>query len=84
MLRIVDNLRASRNIQIVEGVVFKGEPEPRASKKLDALPVDPTARDAEVNYRLVDGVVSLFETHALEVKMNEADKQTIQRSLEEG
>ncbi|KAH9644674.1 hypothetical protein HF086_011843 [Spodoptera exigua] len=84
MLRIVDNLRASRSITIVDGVVFKGEPEPRSAKKLDALPVDPTARDAEVNYRLVDGVVSLFETHALEVKMNQADKESIQRSLEEG
>ncbi|XP_047036315.1 uncharacterized protein LOC124642060 [Helicoverpa zea] len=84
MLRIVDNLRASRSITIVDGVVFKGEPEPRSAKKMDALPVDPTARDAEVNYRLVDGVVSLFETHALEVKMNQADKDTIQRSLEEG
>lgn len=84
MLRIVDNLRASRSITIVDGVVFKGEPEPRSAKKLDALPVDPTARDAEVNYRLVDGVVSLFETHAVEVKMNQADKESIQRSLEEG
>lgn len=54
------------------------------AKKYDALPVDPTARDAEVNYRLVDGVLSLFETHALEVKMNPADKETLQRSLEEG
>ncbi|KAJ8709514.1 hypothetical protein PYW08_009518 [Mythimna loreyi] len=84
MLRVVDNLRASKSITIVDGVVFKGEPEPRSAKKMDALPVDPTARDAEVNYRLVDGVVSLFETHALEVKMNQADKDTIQRSLEEG
>lgn len=38
----------------------------------------------QVNYRLLDGVVSIFETHALEVKMNEADKETLQRSLEEG
>lgn len=51
---------------------------------MDSLPVDPTARDAEVNYRLMDGVVSLFETHAVEVKMNQADKETLQRSLEEG
>ncbi|XP_075986831.1 uncharacterized protein LOC142983710 [Anticarsia gemmatalis] len=84
MLRIVDNLRAARSVTIVEGVYFRGEPEPRSSKSLDALPVDPSARDAEVNSRLVDGVVSLFETHALEVKMNEADKQSVQRSLEEG
>lgn len=84
MLRVVDNLRASRSITIVDGVYFKGEPEPRSAKKNDALPVDPTARDAEVNHRLVDGVVSLFETHALEVKMNQADKDTLQRSLEEG
>lgn len=84
MLRIVDNLRASRSITIVDGVVFKGEPEPRSSKKFDALPVDPTARDAEVNYRLVDGVVSLFDTHTVEVKMNKDDKETLQRSLEEG
>lgn len=83
MLTIVDNLRASRSIPIVDGVVFKGEPDLKA-RKLDALPVDPTARDAEVNYRLVDGVVSLFETHAVEVKMNQADKETLQRSLEEG
>ncbi|XP_053619436.1 uncharacterized protein LOC128680371 [Plodia interpunctella] len=84
LLKIVDNLRASRSIAIAEGVVLKGEPETRTGKKYDALPVDPTARDAEVNYRLMDGVVSLFETHAVEVKMNEADKETIQRSLEEG
>lgn len=38
----------------------------------------------QVNYRLLDGVVSLFETHAVEVKMNEADKETLQRSIEEG
>ncbi|XP_013185080.1 uncharacterized protein LOC106130723 [Amyelois transitella] len=84
LLKIVDNLRASRSITIAEGVVLKGEPEVRTGKKLDTLPVDPTARDAEVNYRLMDGVVSLFETHAVEVKMNDADKETIQRSLEEG
>lgn len=84
MLKIVDNLRAARSINIAEGIILKGEPEKRTPKKLDALPVDPSARDAEVNYRLMDGVVSLFETHALEVKMNDADKQTIQRSLEEG
>lgn len=84
MLRIVDNLRAARNINIAEGIVLKGEPEKRTGKKFDALPVDPTARDAEVNYRLVDGVLSLFETHALEVKMNPADKETLQRSLDEG
>ncbi|KOB69847.1 Osiris 9, partial [Operophtera brumata] len=84
LLRIVDNARSTRSITIVDGVIFKGEPEKRAGKKLDALPVDPTARDAEVNYRLMDGVVSLFETHALEVKMNESDKETLQRSLEEG
>ncbi|OWR51343.1 uncharacterized protein LOC116774800 [Danaus plexippus] len=84
LLRIVDNLRAARSVAIAEGVVLKGEPDVRAGKKLDTLPVDPTARDAEVNYRLVDGVVSLFETHALEVKMNQADKEEMQRSLEEG
>lgn len=56
----------------------------RSPKKLDALPVDPSARDVEVNYRLMDGVVSLFETHAVEVKLNPADKETLQRSLEEG
>ncbi|KAJ2940090.1 hypothetical protein O0L34_g14127 [Tuta absoluta] len=84
MLKIVDNLRASRSIAIAEGVVFKGEPDVRTGKKLDSLPVDPTARDAEVNYRLLDGVVSLFETHALEVKMNKQDKETVARSLEEG
>ncbi|XP_013165459.1 PREDICTED: uncharacterized protein LOC106116244 [Papilio xuthus] len=84
MLKMVDNLRASRRITIAEGVVLKGEPDVRSPKKLDSLPVDPTARDAEVNYRLMDGVVSLFETHALEVKMNPADKETVQRSLEEG
>lgn len=83
-MRIVDNLRAARSVAIAEGVVLKGEPDVRAGKKLDTLPVDPTARDAEVNYRLVDGVVSLFETHALEVKMNQADKEEMQRSLEEG
>ncbi|CAG4964232.1 unnamed protein product [Parnassius apollo] len=84
MLKIVDNLRATRSITISEGVVLKGEPEMRSPKKLDALPVDPTARNAEVNYRLVDGVVNLFETHAIEVKMNPTDKETVQRSLEEG
>ncbi|XP_023950840.1 uncharacterized protein LOC112055082 [Bicyclus anynana] len=84
LLRIVDNLRATRSISIAEGVVLKGEPDVRSGKKLDSLPVDPTARDAEVNYRLMDGVVSLFETHALEVKMNDADKAEMQRSLEEG
>ncbi|XP_034837318.1 uncharacterized protein [Maniola hyperantus] len=84
LLRIVDNLRTSRSILIAEGVVLKGEPDVRSGKKLDSLPVDPTARDAEVNYRLMDGVVSLFETHALEVKMNDADKAEMQRSLEEG
>lgn len=83
-MRIVDNVRSARNIVIAEGVVLKGEPDVRSGKKLDALPVDPTARDAEVNYRLMDGVVSLFETHALEVKMNQADKEEMQRSLEEG
>ncbi|XP_028177081.1 uncharacterized protein LOC135083644 [Ostrinia nubilalis] len=83
LLRIVDNLRASRSITIAEGIVFKGDPDKRA-KKLDALPVDESARDLEVNYRLMDGVVSLFETHALEVKMNQADKETLQRSLDEG
>ncbi|KAL4708572.1 hypothetical protein ACJJTC_014180 [Scirpophaga incertulas] len=83
MLRMVDNLRAARSINIAEGVVLKGDPE-KKGRKLDALPIDPTARDAEVNYRLMDGVVSLFETHALEVKMNQADKETLQRSLEEG
>lgn len=80
----MDNLRAARSIAIVEGVVLKGEPDVRVGKKLDSLPVDPTARDAEVNYRLLDGVVSLFETHALEVKLNDADKAEMQRSLEEG
>ncbi|XP_049880850.1 uncharacterized protein LOC126377197 [Pectinophora gossypiella] len=84
LLKIVDNLRASRSITIAEGVVLKGEPDARSGKKLDALPVDVTARDAEVNYRLLDGVVSLFETHAVEVKMNKQDKETMQRSLEEG
>ncbi|CAH0721074.1 unnamed protein product, partial [Brenthis ino] len=84
MLRIVDNLRGARNIVIAEGVVLKGEPDVRSGKKLDTLPVDPTARDAEINYRLMDGVVSLFETHALEVKLNQADKEEMQRSLEEG
>ncbi|XP_059050468.1 uncharacterized protein LOC131845421 [Achroia grisella] len=84
LLRIVDNLRASRSITIAEGIVLKGEPDKKAGKKLDSLPVDVTSRDAEVNYRLMDGVVSLFETHAVEVKMNEADKETLQRSLEEG
>ncbi|KAL0811306.1 hypothetical protein ABMA28_009720 [Loxostege sticticalis] len=83
LLRIVDNLRASRSITIAEGIVLKGDPDKRA-KKLDALPVDPSARDVEVNYRLMDGVVSLFETHAVEVKMNQADKETLQRSLDEG
>ncbi|CAH0401549.1 unnamed protein product [Chilo suppressalis] len=83
MLRIVDNLRASRSINIAEGIVLKGDPDKRA-KKLDALPVDPSARDVEVNYRLMDGVVSLFETHAVEVKMNQSDKETLQRSLDEG
>lgn len=83
-MRIVDNLRASRSVTIIDGVVFKGDPETRSPKKLDALPVDPTARDAEINYRLLDGVVSLFETHSVEVKMNPADKESIQRSLEEG
>lgn len=80
----MDNLRSSRTITIVDGVYLKGEPDVRSPKKLDALPVDPTARDAEINYRLMDGVVSLFETHAVEVKMNPADKETLQRSLEEG
>ncbi|CAH2234562.1 uncharacterized protein LOC120634327 [Pararge aegeria] len=84
LLRIVDNLRATRSISIAEGVVLKGEPDVRSGKKLDSLPEDPTARDAEVNYRLMDGVVSLFETHAIEVKMNDADKAEMQRSLEEG
>ncbi|CAK1594303.1 unnamed protein product [Parnassius mnemosyne] len=84
LLKIVDNLRTSRSITIAEGVVLKGEPDMRSPKKLDALPVDPTARNAEVNYRLVDGVVNLFETHAIEVKMNPADKESVQRSLEEG
>lgn len=83
-MRIVDNLRGARNIVIAEGVVLKGEPDVRTGKKLDTLPIDPTARDAEVNYRLMDGVVSLFETHALEVKLNQADKEEMQRSLEEG
>lgn len=83
-MRIVDNLRASRSIAIAEGVVLKGEPDVRTGKKLDSLPVDQTTRDAEVNYRLLDGVVSLFETHALEVKMNPGDKAEIERSLEEG
>lgn len=68
----------------MDGVVFKSDTDVRSPKKLDALPVDPTARDAEVNYRLVDGVVSLFETHAVEVKMNDADKEAVQRSLDEG
>ncbi|XP_068625693.1 uncharacterized protein [Battus philenor] len=84
MLKMVENLRASRSITIAEGIVLKGEPDSRAARKLDSLPVDPTARDAEVNHRLLDGVVSLFETHAVEVKMNPADKETVQRSLEEG
>lgn len=84
MLKIVDNLRASRSITIVDGVLLKGEPEFRSPKKLDALPIDPTARDAEVNYRLLDGTVGLFETHSVEVKMNKDDKETLQRSLEEG
>ncbi|XP_041985126.1 uncharacterized protein LOC121737539 [Aricia agestis] len=84
LLKIVDNVRSARSITIVDGVTLRSDSEVRTPKKLDSLPVDPTERDAEVNYRLMDGVVSLFETHAFEVKMNEADKQTIQRSLEEG
>jgi hypothetical protein len=84
MLRMVDNLRASRSLTIAEGIVLKGEPEARSSRKLDVLPVDPTARDAEVNTRLLDGLVGLFESHTVEVKLNEADKDTLQRSLEEG
>lgn len=84
MLRIVDNLRDSRNIKIVEGVVLKSDSDVRSPKQLDALPVDPAARDHEVNARLLNGVVSLFETHALEVKMNQADKDEVQRSLDEG
>ncbi|KAI8423213.1 hypothetical protein MSG28_014251 [Choristoneura fumiferana] len=84
LLKIVDNMRASRSITITDGIILKGSQEMRAPKKLDALPVDPSARDAEVNYRLMDGVVSLFETHAVEVKLNPADKETLQRSLEEG
>ncbi|XP_047513049.1 uncharacterized protein LOC125054943 [Pieris napi] len=84
MLRIVDNVRASRSIAIVDGIVLKGEPALRSAKQLEPLPIDPIARDTEVNYRLLDGVVNLFETHALEVKMNEADKESFKRSLEEG
>ncbi|KAJ0170879.1 hypothetical protein K1T71_013651 [Dendrolimus kikuchii] len=84
MLRIVDNMKATRSIPIVDGVAFKGEPDVQALKKPDPLPLDPVTRDAEVNYRLVDGVVKLFETHAVEVKMNQADKDTLQRSLDEG
>lgn len=84
MLRIVDNMKAARSITIVEGVALKGEPDVQAFKKPDPLPLDPVTRDAEVNYRLVDGVVKLFETHAVEVKMNQADKETLQRSLDEG
>ncbi|XP_063629845.1 uncharacterized protein LOC134801243 [Cydia splendana] len=84
LLKIVDNLRASRSITIADGIILKSNQEMRAPKKLDSLPVDPSARDVEVNYRLMDGVVSLFETHAVEVKLNQADKETLQRSLEEG
>ncbi|XP_038219603.1 uncharacterized protein LOC119837890 isoform X2 [Zerene cesonia] len=84
LLKIVDNVRASRSIAIAEGVVLKGEPGQRAGKQLEPLPIDPIARDTEVNYRLLDGVVNLFETHSLEVKMNEAEKESFQRSLEEG
>ncbi|XP_037296099.1 uncharacterized protein LOC115454700 [Manduca sexta] len=84
MLTIVDNLRTVRNLKIAEGVVFKAESEPLPLKPVEPLPVDPSARDAEVNYRLLDGVVNLFETHALEVKMNNEDKESLQRSLDEG
>ncbi|GBP17579.1 hypothetical protein EVAR_12290_1 [Eumeta japonica] len=84
LLRIVDNVRAARSITIAEGLILKGDPENRTPKKFDPLPVDPTVREAEVNDRLVDGVFSVFETHSLELKMNDADKETIQRSLEEG
>ncbi|VVC90302.1 unnamed protein product [Leptidea sinapis] len=84
LLKIVDNVRSSRSITIAEGLVLKGEPNVRAGKQLEDLPIDPIARDAEVNYRLLDGVVNVFETHALEVKMNNADKETVQRSLDEG
>lgn len=84
VLRIVDNLRSSRNIVVAEGVVFKADPSQRSPKKLDVLPTDPDARDAELNSRLFDGVVDLFQNHALEVKMNSKDKEVIQRSLEEG
>lgn len=84
LLKIVDNVRAARSITISEGIILKGDGEKRSPKRVDTLPVDPTARDAEVNSRLIDGVVSLFETHSLEVKLNEADKEAVQRSLEEG
>lgn len=80
----MENLRSSRSIVIAEGVVFKADPSQRAPKKLDVLPTDPDTRDAELNSRLVDGVIDLFQSHALEVKMNSHDKEVIQRSLEEG
>lgn len=51
-LRIVDNANSARSITIVDGVILKGEPEKRSGKKLDALPEDFTARDAEVNDQL--------------------------------
>ncbi|XP_072935263.1 uncharacterized protein [Epargyreus clarus] len=84
LLAIVENLRASRSIKIVDGVTLKSDAVMRSPKQLDDLPVDPTARDNEVNQRLLQGVVSIFETHALQVEMNQADKQEVQRSLEEG
>ncbi|XP_004926113.1 uncharacterized protein LOC101740865 [Bombyx mori] len=81
LLRIVENARTSRSVNLVDGVFIKGEP---GKPSTEPLPADPEARDAEVNYRLLDGVVNLFETHSIEVKMNPAEKEELQRSLEEG
>ncbi|KAI8423214.1 hypothetical protein MSG28_014252 [Choristoneura fumiferana] len=83
-LKYVENLATAREVNIVDGVSLLGSGSPRSARSFEPLPEDPTARENQVENRLVDAAADFLENHVIQLRMPKSTVDDVKRSLEEG
>lgn len=80
----MESISSAREMTLTEGVTLLGSGSPRSARALEPLPLEPKAREASVEARLVDSAADFLENHVIQFRMPSSAVEGIKRSLEEG
>lgn len=83
-LTYAENLASAREFNLMEGIKLVGTGSSRSARSYEPLPEEPTARENQIETRLVDAAADFLENHVIQLRVPKSTVEDVKRSLEEG